>query len=360
MPALASARQLRAVPDARLSRAPEHDEHRGRGTRLITAIEAVAHFPMLADARERVLTAAARGSTEPLVEAAESDVALALAVLRKANAGMRSKDAIASLREAVEALGPAGVAELARELPSSDFFQRSSRFRTSVDSVRLHAVAVKRIAARLATVLDRDDRDVLVIVGLLHDVGKLVLSHAVPEYPDELLHAADTPDARVRAERTAIGFDHATIGGVVARRAGLPPRIAAAIETHHREGAIGPAAVVRLADMLAHYASGRPVGPRSMLAAAADLGLQTAALREVMYELPAAGAGAAAPRPCPLTPRELAVLRKLAEGKLYKQIADELGRSVSTVRTHLHHIYAKLEVYDRAQAVLLAVEQGWI
>ncbi|MDX6661780.1 MAG: hypothetical protein QOJ55_2602, partial [Solirubrobacteraceae bacterium] len=292
MSALSSAPRLRAVPDTLSSRAPEHDEHRGRGTRLIRAIEAVDHFPMLADARERVLTAAARDSAEPLVEAAESDVALALAVLRRANAGRRPKDAIASVRKAVEALGPAGVAELARELPSSDFFQRASRFGTSVDSVRLHAVAVKRIAARLAMVLDRDDRDALVIVALLHDVGKLVLCHAVPEYPDELLHAADTPDARVRAERAALGFDHATVGAVVARRAGLPPRIATAIETHHREGGTGPAAVVRLADMLAHYATGRPVGPRSMLAAAADLGLHTAALREVMYEMPAAGAGA--------------------------------------------------------------------
>jgi DNA-binding NarL/FixJ family response regulator len=50
----------------------------------------------------------------------------------------------------------------------------------------------------------------------------------------------------------------------------------------------------------------------------------------------------------------------LGEGKLYKQIAQELHRSTSTIRTHLHNAYRKLGVYDRAQAVLLAERHGWL
>ena len=64
--------------------------------------------------------------------------------------------------------------------------------------------------------------------------------------------------------------------------------------------------------------------------------------------------------PCPLSGRELDVLKKLAEGKVYKQIAVELTLSTSTVRTHLHNTYAKLGTGDRAQAVLLATDRGWI
>jgi DNA-binding NarL/FixJ family response regulator len=63
---------------------------------------------------------------------------------------------------------------------------------------------------------------------------------------------------------------------------------------------------------------------------------------------------------CPLSSRELEVLLALSDGMVYKQIADELSLSVSTVRSHLHHIYAKLGVIDRAQAVLLAIDRGWI
>ena len=54
------------------------------------------------------------------------------------------------------------------------------------------------------------------------------------------------------------------------------------------------------------------------------------------------------------------MLKRLAEGKVYKQIASELSLSTSTVRTHLHNIYGKLGAVDRAQAVLIATERGWI
>ncbi len=64
--------------------------------------------------------------------------------------------------------------------------------------------------------------------------------------------------------------------------------------------------------------------------------------------------------PCPLSSREVEVLKRLAEGKVYKQIAHELSLSTSTVRTHLHNIYGKLGAVDRAQAVLYATERGWL
>jgi DNA-binding NarL/FixJ family response regulator len=54
------------------------------------------------------------------------------------------------------------------------------------------------------------------------------------------------------------------------------------------------------------------------------------------------------------------VLKRLAEGKVYKQIAHELMLSTSTVRTHLHNVYGKLGAVDRAQAVLIATEHGWL
>ena len=63
---------------------------------------------------------------------------------------------------------------------------------------------------------------------------------------------------------------------------------------------------------------------------------------------------------CPLSSRELEVLMGLSDGKVYKQIAQDMSLSVSTVRSHLHRTYAKLGVPDRAQAVLLASKHGWI
>ena len=53
-----------------------------------------------------------------------------------------------------------------------------------------------------------------------------------------------------------------------------------------------------------------------------------------------------------LTPREEAVLNLLAQGYVTKEIADKLAISFDTVRFHLKHIYAKLHVRSRAEAIL--------
>lgn len=53
-----------------------------------------------------------------------------------------------------------------------------------------------------------------------------------------------------------------------------------------------------------------------------------------------------------LTKREHEILGLLAKGFLYKEIADQLGISLSTVRAHLHTVYEKLHVQSRTEAVV--------
>jgi DNA-binding NarL/FixJ family response regulator len=108
----------------------------------------------------------------------------------------------------------------------------------------------------------------------------------------------------------------------------------------------------------------QPVSPAELDRAATAVGLSNAQLRTLMYEL--SRPEAQAPRssrtldPSPLTKRETEILRKLAEGLLYKDIAHATGVSVSTVRSHPLNVYNKLGVADRAQAVLTATARGWI
>ena len=98
-----------------------------------------------------------------------------------------------------------------------------------------------------------------------------------------------------------------------------------------------------------------------LLRAARNVGFGPSELRSVLYDLPyPSQERPRAVEPCPLSGRELEVLKRLAKGMVYKQIAHELSLSTSTVRTHLHNIYGKLGAVDRAQAVLHATERGWL
>jgi len=58
-----------------------------------------------------------------------------------------------------------------------------------------------------------------------------------------------------------------------------------------------------------------------------------------------------------LTARERDVLRSLVRGLAYKQVADELGLSIDTVRTHIRGIYRKLQVHSVAEAVSRAIRE---
>ena len=60
-----------------------------------------------------------------------------------------------------------------------------------------------------------------------------------------------------------------------------------------------------------------------------------------------------------LTPRERDLLELLAQGRDNAQIAATLTLSEKTVRNHITHIFAKLEVESRAQAIVLARNAGY-
>ena len=60
----------------------------------------------------------------------------------------------------------------------------------------------------------------------------------------------------------------------------------------------------------------------------------------------------------PLTDRELDVLRLIVLGYTNREIADTLSLTVSTVKTHVEHVIRKLDVSDRTQAAVRAIELG--
>jgi putative nucleotidyltransferase with HDIG domain len=331
--------------------------------RLPAAIERLDAMPALAESRNRVLRVLLEPDSreEDLVTAVESDVALVVAVMRLANADGTRRGKIATVPNAVRALAPEGIETLARRIGVYGFFERIPGWQLPPERFRLHAVSVAGTADMIARQVQHPRPDELLVAALLHDLGKVVMADAYPGYMERLSDPALSPDERMKVERREYGVDHAVIGGVLLRRWRLPQVIARAVERHHAPDADGEAAIVGLADALTRYELGETVRPAELEAAAGRVGLDMTALESLMYRLPDRRE-----RPrrttakSPLSKQEREVLKGLAASKVYKEIAVDLGIAASTVRSHLHNVYAKLGAADRAQAVLIASREGWI
>jgi len=324
---------------------------------------AIAEFdavPAFGPVVERTLAAAAFAGPlggSNLAGAIEGDIGATIAVLGAAQ--LRSDAPVAGVPAAVALLTPEEIRDAITALPTVAF-----PWQTKFDALLLrcltHAQAVARAIARIAQMVRPLDRDELVAAALIHDVGKLLLARV---WPDFLVATSvrDTPEEALRRERREFGFDHATLGGLLAERWGLPEVLVRAVSGHHSAYASDEAALIRLADMVVHHAHGNAVDRQVMLRLASRCELSISALRAIVVDLPHHGGS---PRRraerSPLSGRETAILQLLAEGSRGATIARELHLSESTVRTHLHNIYAKLEVPDRAQAVLRATEMGWV
>lgn len=333
------------------------------GQRLAAAFDVVSSIPALREVTVRLSKATETSSTPvaELTELVESDAAVSIAVMRAANNGGGPRGRVSNVPDAIDALSPAGLRALVCNLDTYDLLEPQGGWARLPERFRRHAVATRHAAETVSAYIDIADRDELAIASLLHDIGQLVLLQLHPGYENILADRSLTPEERVRTEQRDLGMDHTIVGGVLARRWGLPTVIAAGIERHHSEHATGLAAAVRLSDMIAHQAAGEMISAEALRQSGDACGISRAKLQQLIFEYP----HASRPRPrkdepCPLSRRELDALRGLADGKVYKEIADEMSLSPSTIRTHLHNVYRKIGAADRAQAVLLARERGWV
>ena len=192
-----SRRRRRDNARAAPGRAAGSHEHRDRLdlTKAITEFDVV---PVLAPAYEQVLAATALDGSargELLTSVVESDTGLTVAVMRRAQA--MGKRPIANVADAVHALGAEGIAKAAKGLPRTEFPWRTSHLDVLMHRSLVHAQAVARAMDQISSGLKLAERDDVLAAALLHDIGKLVMGRALPDYTDAG-ERTSTPEARAR------------------------------------------------------------------------------------------------------------------------------------------------------------------
>ena len=106
--------------------------------------------------------------------------------------------------------------------------------------------------------------------------------------------------------------------------------------------------------------SGREIVNAVRAVKAGDSVLHPLIARKVLNRFGAAGRAAEEKLKDPLTDREMEVLKLATTGLSNQDIADKLTLSLRTVQAHLSHIFTKLEVGSRTEAVVHALRKGWI
>jgi HD-like signal output (HDOD) protein len=206
--------------------------------------------------------------TAQIAETIRRDPSLTARLLRMVNSvyfGLSAK--VNNIEEAVLYLGLRQIRELSMATPVIEDLER-----ISTTSLRLPwrelwqhsigtAVMTREILATTNLLID-DDTDY--IVGLLHNVGKVVLATAWPDDFKKLVANPHASPAEVcAAERQAIGWDHAQIGGYYLERHQLAPEIVEAVRHHAHPREAGDyamyAAAVQVGDLIVREA-GIPSG----------------------------------------------------------------------------------------------------
>jgi HD-like signal output (HDOD) protein len=210
------------------------------------------------------LTKSDMSLTSQIAEIIQRDPSLSQRLLRMVNSvyfGLSAR--INNIEDAVFFLGLRQIREFSLATPVIEEMEQIQAFAHSPlpwKSLWSHsigtAILTREILSSTQTTFD-DDTDYL--VGLLHNVGKIVMAYA---FPDELAQVARSPlktSAEVCAlERQLIGWDHAQIGAYFLERHQLVEELCFSVRYHH-DPAAAPchqsfAAAVQVADSLVRHA----------------------------------------------------------------------------------------------------------
>ncbi|MGD9124669.1 MAG: HDOD domain-containing protein [Desulfarculaceae bacterium] len=201
-----------------------------------------------------------KSEVSALTEVISRDPALTSKVLKVANSAYYGfSQEISSLDRAVALLGLNMVKSLAlsigvvQNLPQPKDTPLLSR-----QGLWLHSLAVATAITELSRRFGAGKEDeYLFVVGLLHDVGKIVLLHFFAEPYKEALERVNTQDeaSLYLAERQAMGFDHGEVGAMLLSRWKFPQEVIKPILVHHQQAVpseVNPkdTAMLKVADAL--------------------------------------------------------------------------------------------------------------
>lgn len=201
----------------------------------IAALEQLKQIPALQSLVQGVVQIMGRDgvSVDEVVEALEKDSALCVRVLTMSNSvAISPEQRIVDLQTAVQMLGINRVRRVAQAVFTMRGAQRMAE---GLDwrHLWIHALATAAIAEELDRRVSAHPNPQIYIAGLLHDLGKIVLSTATGEAYRDLIVSSWNGQGRLEdLERDRLGVNHREAGVIFARKQRLSP-VVIEVVAHH-------------------------------------------------------------------------------------------------------------------------------
>ena len=169
-----------------------------------------------------------------IVDLISYDTSLTASVLRVCNGAIYTRGTpIDNLLSAVTRLGSREIYQIVVLTVATTLAADQPSYGVEASDLWQHSVATA-VAAQLIAREVREDENVVFTAGILHDVGKIILSVAMQNRRNEFAQAIERGASLIDAEEELLGCNHAGVGGRLLERWNLPACLIVAVANHHQ------------------------------------------------------------------------------------------------------------------------------
>ena len=225
-------------------------------------IEMVDKIPTFQESVHRILalTTSADCSPKDLVQVIEYDPILTMKVLKLVNSAYFGlSQEVISINHAVVYVGINTIKNVAISVATTGALPKTNKAGLNMNQFWAHSLAVGVIAKLLAENkgVGKNEQANYFVAGLLHDIGKVLFAHFLPNDYKKVLQKAEHENMPIhQAEKQLLGFDHSEIGAMVAEKWQLPAELVDSIKSHHatkNEDQSPLSLAIYAANQMAHY-----------------------------------------------------------------------------------------------------------
>jgi len=195
---------------------------------------------------------------QDISEIVKTDPSLVANVLKVVNSpyyGIRSK--VDTISRAISIIGLDDLYNIITTVVAVNSFSKIATHLVKPATFWRHSFCTAILAKKIAGLCNVLHTERLYVVGLLHDIGSLILYSTFPEESEEIIKIADgDEEVHYRTEKEKLGFTHADIGAELLKQWGLPDVLTETIKQHHEpcanEDVVLDAAIIHLANTLSN------------------------------------------------------------------------------------------------------------